>query len=312
VKGIDALIINEDTTKTADLWKRARTSAAMVYMSPEMALSPSFQKLWKDSRFRTRLTAIVVDEAHCIAEWGGEDFRPAYRLLETLQSYTGHEVPVVACTATCTTKTFDLIWTTLGYGHRPFWGLDVGSDRPNLLYITRILENPKNPLLDILNLLPNDLAADSPLDAIPKCIFYFNSEDACRKAVQFICKCLPEHLRKSVQAFSSNMSELAKEQCWELFSKGEFRIICATDAAGMGCNVSDVKYIVTFGLTKSLGTISQRWGRAGRDRATEGVCLWLVPKWAFRPQQPSTTNPIVQQLQSSKNNRPLEMKHETV
>ena len=70
MKGIDALIINEDTTKTADLWKHARTSAAMVYMSPEMALSPSFQKLWKDSCFRTRLTAIVVDEAHCIAEIG--------------------------------------------------------------------------------------------------------------------------------------------------------------------------------------------------------------------------------------------------
>ena len=72
-KGIDALVINEDTAKTADLWKHARSSASMVYMSPEMALSPSFQKLWKDSRFRTRLTAIVVDEAHCIAEWGGEE-----------------------------------------------------------------------------------------------------------------------------------------------------------------------------------------------------------------------------------------------
>jgi superfamily II DNA helicase RecQ len=243
----------------------------MVYMSPEMALAPSFQKVWKDSRFRTRLTAIVVDEAHCIAEWGGEDFRPAYCLLEMLRNYLGHEVPVVTCTATCSTQTFDLIWSTLAYGYRPFWGLDVGSDRPNLLYITRILENPKNPLLDILNLLPNDLTTRSPLDAISKCIFYFDSEDACRKAVQFIRKCLPEHLHKCVQAFSLNMSELAKQQCWELFSNGKFCIICATDAAGMGCNVSDVKYIVTFGMTKSLGTISQRWGRAGHDRTTDGV-----------------------------------------
>jgi len=216
---IDALFINEDTTKTADLWKNARTSAAMVYMSPEMALSPNFQKLWKDSRFRTRLTAIVVDEAHCMAGRGGDDFRPAYRLLETLRSRTGFEVPVVACTATCTTKTFDLIWTAFRYGHRPFWGLDVGSDRPNLLHIIRILENPKNSLLDILNFVPNDLTADSPLDAIAKCI-YFDSGDACRKAVQFIRKCLPEHLRKSVQAFPSNVSELAKEQCWELFFEG--------------------------------------------------------------------------------------------
>ena len=312
-KGIDALVINEDTTKTTGLWKRARTSATMVYMSPEMALATSFQKLWKESRFRGRLTAVVVDEAHCIAEWGGEDFRPAYRSLETLRSYTGHEIPIVSCTATCPTKTFDLIWRSLGYGFRPFWGLDVGSDRPNLLYITRILENPKNPLLDILKLLPNDLTAESPLDAISKCIFYFDSEDACQKAVQFIRKCLPEHLRRCAQAFSSNMSELAKLQCWESFSKGDFRIICATDAAGMGCNVSDVKYIISFGMTKSLGTISQRWGRAARNRTTEGVCLWLVPKWAFRPQQTTMTNPVVQRLQTSKNNRALgETKHDTV
>ena len=51
----------------------------MVYMSPEMVLSDSFAKLWKDSHFRSRLTAIIVDEAHCIDEWGGEDFRPEYR-----------------------------------------------------------------------------------------------------------------------------------------------------------------------------------------------------------------------------------------
>ena len=104
----------------------------MVYMSPEMVLSESFLKLWKNSHFRTRLTAIVVDEAHCVDEWGGEDFRPEYCQLERLRIYTGQEVPIVSCTATATTSTFDIIWTTLGYGNRPFWGLDVGCDRPNL------------------------------------------------------------------------------------------------------------------------------------------------------------------------------------
>ena len=75
-KGIEAIVINEDTDKTADLWKRARRTAAMVYISPEMALSESFYKLWKDSRFRNCLTAIIVDEAHCIDEWGDDNFRP--------------------------------------------------------------------------------------------------------------------------------------------------------------------------------------------------------------------------------------------
>jgi superfamily II DNA helicase RecQ len=74
-KGIEAVVVNEDTTKTTNLWKKVRSTAAMVYMSPEMALSDSFQKLWKDSRFRKRLTAAVVDEAHCIDEWGDDTFQ---------------------------------------------------------------------------------------------------------------------------------------------------------------------------------------------------------------------------------------------
>jgi len=89
-------VLNEDTTKTADLWKSVRTTAAMVYMSPEMARSESFQKLWKESQLRNRLTAVVVDEAHCIDEWGDDDFRRLYRKLNTLRNYTGYEIPIVA------------------------------------------------------------------------------------------------------------------------------------------------------------------------------------------------------------------------
>ncbi|KAJ7600882.1 hypothetical protein C8J56DRAFT_768845 [Mycena floridula] len=118
-----------------------------------MALSDSFSSLWKDPKFRRRLTAMVVDEAHCIDEWGSDKFRPLYRQLHTLRGYSGQEVPFVACTATCQTSTFETVWTSLGFGTRPFWGLDVGCDRPNLLFITRELQNIKNPVLDVLNLV---------------------------------------------------------------------------------------------------------------------------------------------------------------
>ncbi|KJA16001.1 hypothetical protein HYPSUDRAFT_95538, partial [Hypholoma sublateritium FD-334 SS-4] len=102
------------------------------------------------------------------------------------------------------------------------------------------------------------------IDDIDKTILYFDSEAACRGAVQFLRKLLPQHLRPCAHAFSSDLSEAAKQQCWAQFQKGEIRILCATDAAGMGCNVPDVKYVVTFNVPKSTTTVGQRWGRAGR------------------------------------------------
>ncbi|KAF6762940.1 hypothetical protein DFP72DRAFT_1140150 [Ephemerocybe angulata] len=276
-KGLKAVVLNQDTSKFQDVWKEAEKTAAIVYMSPEMALSPRFLKLWKEVKFRGHISALVIDEAHCIDNWG-DDFRTAYRKLSTLRHYTGQDVPFLACTATCPTSTFELLWKSLDFGSRPFWGLDVGTERNNLLYYARDLVNTANPILD-------------------KSLFYFNTETDCRTAVQFIRKCLPGHLRNAVQAFSSTLSQGAKEQAWEAFLNGTIRILCATDAAGMGCNVSDVQNIVSFGVPKTVAQVCQRWGRGGRDRVTPTLCILLVPAWAFRPTAQPVSNPLLAHVQ---------------
>ena len=166
------VMISKDNTSTMSLWKVVRTSAQLIYVSPEMALSDSFTKLWKDVNFWKCLQAIVVNEAHCINEWG-EEFWPQYWQLSQLWHYTGQDVPFVACTTTCTSKTFDVIWHSLGYGHWPFWGIDVESERLNLLFLTRILENVKNLVLDVLNILPKVLDVNTPCEAIDKSLFLF-------------------------------------------------------------------------------------------------------------------------------------------
>ncbi|KAH9828539.1 P-loop containing nucleoside triphosphate hydrolase protein [Rhodofomes roseus] len=282
-KGIKAVMINEDNSRTAALWTTARTEAQMIYISPEMAQSESFAKLWKDHRFRDRLQAVIIDEAHCVDERGAEDFRGHYRRLSTLRHYTGHEIPFVACTATCSTSTFDVLWDTLSFGLRPFWGIDVGADRPNLLFVTRALRNPQNPLPDFLNILPTNITNAPQAAEIPKSIIYIDSEPGCHDMKAQIRKCLPAHLRDTVYAFPSGASEAAKKLAWERFRSGRYRILCATDAAGVGCNVPDIRYIVILKCPRSLSVVAQRWGRAGRHRTTQAVCLLLVPQWAFRP-----------------------------
>ena len=75
-------------------------------------------------RVRNAILSMYTDE------WGGDDFRLKYRQLECLRIFTGQEVPIVSCMATATTSTFNIIWDTLGHENQPFWGLDVGCDRP--------------------------------------------------------------------------------------------------------------------------------------------------------------------------------------
>ncbi|KAJ7177543.1 P-loop containing nucleoside triphosphate hydrolase protein [Mycena crocata] len=83
-KGLRAQMVNEDTV-SPELWGRLRQGRDNIYyVSPEMALSASFTKLWQDRTFRLRVQAVIIDEAHCIVEWGNE-FRKEYARLARLR-----------------------------------------------------------------------------------------------------------------------------------------------------------------------------------------------------------------------------------
>ncbi|THU94443.1 hypothetical protein K435DRAFT_966836 [Dendrothele bispora CBS 962.96] len=98
-KGPEALAIDEDTEKSPKLWEQLRTTAQIVYLSPEMVLSDTFQnKVWKGTQIHRRLGAVSVDEAHCIDEWGEDDFQPQYCQLSTIRPLCGYDVPFIACT----------------------------------------------------------------------------------------------------------------------------------------------------------------------------------------------------------------------
>jgi superfamily II DNA helicase RecQ len=268
-----------------------------------MALSDSFQNLWKEASFRKRVTALVIDEAHCIDEWGGDDFWLLYRKIDELRMYTGQEVPFVACTATASTSTFDVIWKTLGFGSRPFWGMDVGCERSNLTFIMHELKDKKNPIFEVLNtLLPAVIDGDTQPEDIEKALLYFDSESACSEAVKVLKKVLPPHLRGLVHSYSSTISARGKTAIWSKFKSGQLRIICATDAAGMGCNVPDIKNTIVFALPqcpKSISVVIQCWGRTARDRSISGTCQLLLPDWVFRPTLRVVT--AVQKKESKRN-----------
>jgi superfamily II DNA/RNA helicase len=162
----------------------------------------------------------------------------------------------------------------------------VGSERANLFFLTRPLTNAHNPILDVLNISPPDLDDTSDRSRIPKILTYHGSVAGTTKVKAEWRRALPAHLRSCVVSYSADISEAAKKGIWEGFLSGRYRILCATDAAGMGCNVPDVEYSIVFECPKSLAVLVQRWGRAGRNRTGIGTCMFFVQPWAYRPAPP--------------------------
>lgn len=219
---------------------------------------------------------------HCIETWGNE-FRPNYQKLSQLRAYTGFDLPFISCSATISSHTFDVVWKALSYGHCPFWGIDAGCARSDLTYVIKPIKDGLGIADQFIQYLPN-LHDGSVREDIPKMIFYLPSKSSCRKTVQKIRQYLPEHLRDAVYPFTAILSAAAKTTIWSCFGPGTIRILCATEAAGMGCNVSDIDLAVVYGAgLTSLSVLTQRWGRAAQKRGMTGRCELLMPDWAFAP-----------------------------
>lgn len=123
----------------------------------------------------------------------------------------------MACTAACSTATFNAIWTSLAFGYRPFWGVDVGCDRINLPFLVRALDNSTNPVLDALNILPSNIPLDAPPTIIPKRLFYFEAFNECNTAMETIRKMLPPALRGLVEILSLSRQKQRRRYCGMAF-----------------------------------------------------------------------------------------------
>jgi superfamily II DNA helicase RecQ len=104
------------------------------------------KKFYADEEARTRILGVLVDEGHVIHEWA-DSFRKDYFELKTLRIILGNNVPWWALSATLTNQIFKTVYETLSFGKtRPFWGIDVGTERPNLAQYVRPMESAANQL----------------------------------------------------------------------------------------------------------------------------------------------------------------------
>jgi hypothetical protein len=257
----------------------SRGKYRICYASPEILLhNPQFKKLFRTEDFRQKVVAMVVDEAHVIESWK-DKFRKDYGELQMLRIIVGTEIPWLALTATCSTKTFEVIYMTLGMGvDKPFYGIDLGADRPNLALWVRPMEYAASSMVDLLAFVPT--SPQSPSD-FEKTIYFFKTRQLTRRACDLCRYVVAPKFQKCMYAFTAVNSEIFKDKVMDLLRDGsEVRWIFATIAAGMGTDVSDIGKSVIFGV-EPLNEAFQKGGRAGRSKEMKATMIWLVEPWVL-------------------------------
>jgi ATP-dependent DNA helicase RecQ len=222
----------------------------LLYVAPERLMLDN----WKENLKAWNVTAIAIDEAHCISEWG-HDFRPEYRQIAKLRDLLPG-VPVMALTATATGRVREDIIKHLRLTDPHTF---VASfNRPNLSY--RVI--PKDqPAKQIINFVRQRESESG--------IIYCASRATAERVAEALAG--RGFLAKPYHA-GLDTAERSRNQ--ELFLRDETRIICATIAFGMGINKPNVRWVIHHDLPKNIEGYYQETGRAGRD-GLPGDCLLL-------------------------------------
>jgi RecQ family ATP-dependent DNA helicase len=223
--------------------------AAVVFAAPERFASSAFRAALQ----RRALALFVVDEAHCVSEWG-HDFRPDYLRLASVIAELGHP-PVMACTATATPKVAEEIVARLGL--RDPARVRSGFDRPNLSFDVLAFDGEGSVARKRATLLAG-LAMDENRPAIVYC--------GTRKSTEEVAALIAAEDRGlGVVAYHAGMNAQTRSHRQDMFMGGDADVVVATNAFGMGVDKADVRSVWHWALPSSLEAYYQEAGRAGRD-----------------------------------------------
>ncbi|KAF2665166.1 ATP-dependent DNA helicase [Microthyrium microscopicum] len=253
--GIQAFLINSKSDRESKNLIRAGMQETepeqyvrMLYVTPEMlsknqAMINQFVQLHR----RNKLARIVIDEAHCVSQWG-HDFRPDYKELGNVRRlFPG--VPVMALTATATENVKTDVMFQLGMtGCKVF---KQGFNRPNLYYEVR--KKTASVMKDIVEIIKGSFRDQCG-------IIYCLARKTCETVAQKL-----RESNISAHHYHAEVEDGEKTDIQEKWQRGVYKVIVATVAFGMGIDKPDVRFVIHHSIPKSLEGYYQETGRAGRD-----------------------------------------------
>lgn len=251
-RGIKALCVNAGMgRREVDLVlnNAAYGDFKFLYVSPERLGTVLFKSYLQEMK----VSYIVVDEAHCISQWG-YDFRPDYLQIGKIRELV--DAPVIALTATATPKVAEDIMERLAFSEKCL--IKSGFERPNLSYIVRECEDKMGQLLNIC----------TGVDGSG--IVYVRSRKKTEELAAFLAS-----NGISSSFYHAGLGQESRTDRQSRWKSGSIRVMVCTNAFGMGIDKPDVRFVIHFDVPDGPEAYFQEAGRGGRDgNRSYAVMLW--------------------------------------
>ncbi|XP_035511640.1 ATP-dependent DNA helicase Q5 [Morone saxatilis] len=241
----------------------------MLYITPEMVASPSFQPCLTDLCSRGLLSYLAVDEAHCVSQWG-HDFRPDYLKLGVLRARIPG-VPCLALTATAPKNVQEDIVESLRL--RSPLSFVSPVFRSNLHYDVIFRELLPDPYVHLHAFIKKALGLDSGSDGQGCGIVYCRTREGCETVAYQLTK-----LGVLAKAYHAGLKGGDRTEVQNEWMQGKVLVIVATISFGMGVDKANVRFVAHWNLAKSLASYYQESGRAGRDGLPSSCRTYYSPR----------------------------------
>ena len=224
-----------------------------LYISPERISTRIFQA----KVTRLNLSMVVIDEAHCISQWG-YDFRPSYLKIASLRDFVDQKVPFLALTASATPHVIEDIMKKLAFRGKNV--LKTSFDRKNISYLVRKVEEKGTYLVKTLQKIKGSG------------IIYVRSRKRCKEVAELL-------VANGISAdfYHAGLTDELRDRKQAAWMTEETRVIVATNAFGMGIDKSEVRFVIHWDIPDSIESYFQESGRCGRDGKPAYAVLLYTP-----------------------------------